>query len=407
MVSAVMPDIIRPKFRYDHEDVFIQFIGFIVCTLMLGDWGALSRMRYVALFSIAGLILLIRKIGLTRDDIKLYFKFIICDVGVLMSAALYQDTQLLSYHVGLILCVFPFVQLLIVRYNLSRGTLFALAICALPAFFPQYFAGGGNISRNIVSTLNTGVRFTGLSGDPNYTVLALVIPLVGTLFLSQYKATYIKSYWMLSYIVIFSACLMTGSRAGIGSAVVVSVLYFFCQSKSVSGKNLLLIFSLVLILGIIVKFVLYDYFIFFQQRTGGTASSYFKDSRYEVWYQALLIIVESSPINRYDQDNLIRAYGFVVHNVILDIGLTFGSYTMVIHLFVITFGGYSVFRRFRTLNKYGIAFHENIYALIGLVSIAFLLVAGTLTVGMDSKYWFVYSLLFVGGFSKRIEKEKM
>jgi len=349
-------------------------------------------MRFIAVIALLGLVALWGRAKPTSKEMGLVIAFIGCHVPVLVAVTLYGTLSEMVYHFGLALCVFPFIQAYLNRYGVNRKAfVYSIVLSALPTLFPGFFSGADVSRLDIVSTLELDSRFTGITGDPNYTSLYLAAPLAAALFLVYSKETFRSWFWFLISLIIAFSIFTTGSRAGFLAIISTLLLFVFFSGKQ--RKNVLLYFALALVLVVFVYGIIEPYVDFFLRRTG-EGTRFFEDMRYEVWLAALDMILTSPAINFISPDVFMGYYRIVVHNAWLDIGLTYGSLTMAIHVIVLVVGIFMFLRRYRMSTKAQVSPSENPLVFTGMVCVPVLICASTLTVGTATIYWFIYTLIW-------------
>ena len=389
----------RSHLRTNHisiPQILADVCIFGVGALSTGAWWQFSRMRFVAVIALVGLVALWSRARPTSKEVGLIIAFICCHAPVLFAVTLYGTLSELIYHFGFALFVFPFIQAYLNRYGVSRKAfVYSIVLSALPVLFPG-FLSDANVSRlDIISTLEVQSRFTGNTGDPNYTSLYLAAPLAAALFLAYSKRPCRWFWFLISFVIAFSI-FSTGSRAGFLAVVCTLLLFVFFSGKE--SKSVLLYLTLTLVLVGFAYGIIEPYVDIFLMRTGG-GTRFFEDMRYEVWLAALDMILASPMINFISPEVFMGYYRIVVHNAWLDIGLTYGSLTMAIHVIVLVMGIFIFLRRYRISARSQISPSENLLVFTGMVCVPVLICASTLTVGTATIYWFIYALIWSTCFS--------
>lgn len=369
---------------------------FLVVALSTGSWWQLSRMRFIAVIALVGLFSLWMQKKPTSREIVLNLAFIVCHSSVLIATTLYGTVSELVYHFGLAFCVFPFLQAYIIRFGVRNAIVYPFILSAVPHLFPQFFGDSAN-RLDIRSSIEAQIRFIGSTGDPNYTALGLAAPFAASLFLCYSKGLFNRLFWSSISFAIAISIITTGSRAGLGAVVCVFLLFVLALGKQI--KRVLPYLLVASVFTVAFYSAMGEYIDFFYRRTGGTLAGYFEDSRYLVWLGALDIILKSPVINSVSQDVFMGYYYIVVHNFLLDIGLTYGSLTMGIHVIVLITGILMLVYRYRASSKVHVVPEKNVFVLTGLVCTSVLICISTLTAGTSTIYWFIYSLLWAVCFS--------
>lgn len=373
-------------------DIAVRACFFLVMALLAGSWGELSRVRYIGPVALIGVGLLWRRRPPTRADARLYAWFVTTQLLVLISAALYQDAQAILFHALVLLALFPFIQSFLVAYGMDKAGLYGLCLGIVPYTLPEVFGLGGAAIQDLFDSGARPLRYVGLRGDPNYTALGLMPVFAATLLLILNVRRLWRVVGAALIAVLIAAIVATGSRAGIG-AMGFALLGFLVITSVQSRRNFLIGVAVLAAILYAVATRMADYVSFFFTRIDD-GSAMFADDRYKVWASVLQEVLSDAPLNHVPEESIVARFGYVVHNFLLDLGLTFGSGVMLVHAVVWAAGFVTLTIKCWRAVASGRPLATSIHAVGLLLLVPALMVASTLTVGRESLYWLMYMILW-------------
>ena len=356
--------------------------------------------RKIMLLLIASFFLVLfhlRTTKISKKQVKYFVIYIIINFGVIASKLIYNKETSLVINTLFVIQLLFFALALILSYSrieIKKSLLWIPSLFYLPHLI-GLLIGEVDYSFGQYEEL----VFGGFHEDPNYLSPDLLFSFSSQLFLFFLYKEKVKRFFILVCIALtIYLILMTGSRSAIMSSALILLLSLPIISNVFKFKFSKVIFILLLSFMISSDFVLKnDRVSYLSDRFTQTqeGASLLQNERFEVWLLSYSTIVNGDLFHGYGEDNFLKSkFRFVSHNVILNAGIRYGSYTFFSHLFLVVIG--LVFFAIKFLKgKYSYGMNIPTYIFILTFSSVFML--NSISVSYKYIYWFNLINLFCFG----------
>lgn len=325
------------------------------------------------LLGVALVVLAYRKKGRIKISPFLYigicFAFVITLVdlfyGNIYVTAIFRNVLgILLVHFLITECSKENIEKLI--YSFGTGVFLSSFIAMCADYVPNFY----DYVRKVGYNASTGIRFSGMNGDPNYYTISLILVLFGALLLNKKN----KLFFWLSFGLTFFFGAQTLSKSFLIIFMVSLIFIFADLMKSENTKITVLFFTVVIIVGFVMfrsgYFTSVDFII--RRITSADSVSELTTGRSDIWVSYLRYIFNSNAFTILFGGGLSAPLldGKGSHNLFIELLYYFGIIGSALFSLMFTSGYRSVTKKSKTITigKVGVVMLLALYFNLQMVS---------------------------------------